>query len=195
MEGFQSRILPAIEGLVYPKYWLDCLNTRGAAGDIIDIFRGWRAGPLVHVLRRHTLKLLSDPQKPNLFPDGGIKLSSTSNNSWMSKIAIFQLVARDILGLNEDKKIARILRTADAAHVKWQTNGSGYWACSDQFVSGHAQGSRYYPRVITTALWLDEAASVSRRTSERLEVFVSPDLGRQNRNRRSRRAAVGGLPV
>jgi hypothetical protein len=32
--------------------------------------------------------------------------------------------------------------------------GRGYWACSDQFVSGRAMASRYYPRVITAALWL-----------------------------------------
>jgi hypothetical protein len=113
----------------------------------------------------------------------------------MSKIAIFQLVARDVLGFKDDKKISRLFRNADAAHVKWQTDGSGYWACSDQFVSGHAQGSRYYPRVITTALWLDEPSSTSRRKSERLEVFVSPILGQPNRARRSRRTPVGGLPV
>jgi xylan 1,4-beta-xylosidase len=193
--GFASRILPAAEALVYPAYWVDCLKARGVAEEVTDIFRGWRAEPLVHILREHTGKLLSNPKKPNLFADGGIKLSSTSNNSWMSKIAIFQLVARDVLRLTDDKKIARIFRNADAAHVKWQTDGSGYWACSDQFVSGRAEGSRYYPRIITTALWLDEKPSTSRRNSERLEVFVSPDMGRPNRNRRPRRAAVGGLSV
>src|SRR5205085_5751220 len=84
------------------------------------------------------------------------KLSSTSNNSWMSKIAIFQEVARKVLGLYEEPGMAPLFEKADAAHVKWQTDGSGYWACSDQFVSGVAKGSRYYPRIITAALWMEE---------------------------------------
>jgi len=77
----------------------------------------------------------------------------------MSKIAIFQYVARTILRLEQaDPRIAQILRKADSAHVRWQTDGSGYWACSDQFVSGEAKGSRYYPRIITAALWLEESS-------------------------------------
>jgi xylan 1,4-beta-xylosidase len=41
--------------------------------------------------------------------------------------------------------------------VKWMTGGeSAYWACSDQFVSGVAKGSKYYPRIITTALWMED---------------------------------------
>jgi xylan 1,4-beta-xylosidase len=68
-----------------------------------------------------------------------------------------QYVARAILRLDVvDERIAGIFKTADAAHVRWQTDGTGYWACSDQFVNGHAKGSRYYPRLITTALWLNE---------------------------------------
>jgi hypothetical protein len=33
--------------------------------------------------------------------------------------------------------------------------GSAYWACSDQIVSGEGKASRYYPRIITSALWMD----------------------------------------
>ena len=47
-----------------------------------------------------------------------------------------------------------LMRNADKAHVAWQIHGGGYWACSDQFVSGVAKGSRYYPRLITAGLWL-----------------------------------------
>jgi hypothetical protein len=116
-------------------------------------------GPLIATLHRHILKLLADQQSNNIFPDGGLKLSSTSNNSWMSKIAIVQFVARSILRIQDsDPRIAGIMNKADAAHVRWQTDGSGIWACSDQFVSGEAKGSRYYPRIITAALWLDESS-------------------------------------
>ena len=137
--GYVSRILPACEGLIYPLVW--GVRERSALHD---------------ALKKHTQVLLLDPQRRNLFPDGGIKLSSTSNNSWMSKICIVMHVARRVFGLDQDEKVKQIFTTADAAHVKWQTDGSSYWACSDQIVSGKAHGSRYYPRIITSTLWLDQ---------------------------------------
>jgi hypothetical protein len=106
-------------------------------------------------LKEHTRKLLTDPQGRNTFADGGIKLSSTSNNSWMSKIAIFMHVTRKVFGLDKDPAVAEVFKKADAAHVKWQAVGSAYWACSDQIVSGEGKASRYYPRIITSALWMD----------------------------------------
>jgi len=156
--GFVSRILPAIESLVYPAYWLRCMaNWPGGAGETEGVLQSHLQGPFIEALRRHAIALLTDRKHSNLFADGGIKLSSTSDNSWMSKIALVQYVSRAILGLEAaDERIAGIFRSADAAHVRWQTDGSGYWACCDQFVNGHARGSRYYPRVITTALWLSE---------------------------------------
>src|SRR6185503_15343246 len=80
--GWRSRILPAIEGLVYPLCWrsIDSLKPYGTFATFLE------------GAKRHTLALLTDPQRRNLFPDGGLKLSSTSNNSWISKIAIFQHV-------------------------------------------------------------------------------------------------------
>jgi hypothetical protein len=159
--GYKSRILPVVEALVYPAFWLSLIGSwpSQAAGDAEEMLAAQLQGPLVQALRKHALKLLTERDTGNLFPDGGIKLSSTSNNSWMSKIAIFQYVARTILRLEEtDPRIAQILRKADSAHVRWQTDGSGYWACSDQFVNGEAKGSRYYPRIITAALWLEESS-------------------------------------
>jgi hypothetical protein len=161
--GYASRILPVAEALVYPAYWLDLIRQWPilTAGDAPEMLARHLQGDLIAALRRHTVKLLTERDSANLFADGGIKLSSTSNNSWMSKIAIFQYVARAILRLEQtDPRVAAIMRKADGAHVKWQTDGSGYWACSDQFVSGEAKGSRYYPRIITAALWLEEPHSV-----------------------------------
>jgi len=159
--GHESRILPLVEALVYPAFWLGLIGSwpSQAAGDAQEMLSAQLQGPLVRAFRQHALKLLTDRETGNLFPDGGIKLSSTSNNSWMSKIAIFQYVARRILRLEQaDPRVAQILRKADSAHVRWQTDGSGYWACSDQFVNGEAKGSRYYPRIITSALWLEESS-------------------------------------
>ncbi len=106
-------------------------------------------------LKEHTRRLLLDPQKRNVFADDGVKLSSTSNNSWMSKISIFMHVTRRVFELDKDPQVAEVFCRADAAHVKWQVEGSAYWACSDQIVSGEGKASRYYPRIITSALWMD----------------------------------------
>lgn len=120
-----------------------------------EIFGGAAERKMFDALKEHTKKLLLDPNRSNLFADGGIKLSSTSSNSWMSKIAIFMHVTRKVFHLDQDPQVAEVLRKADAAHVKWQTEGSSYWACCDQIVSGEGKASRYYPRVITSALWMD----------------------------------------
>lgn len=146
--GHRSRILPAVEGLVYPLYWREM--GQKLCGRALD-----PTGPFAEMLaalRKHTQTLLEDPQNGNRFPDGGIRLSSTSDNSWISKIAIFQHVCREYLGLEDcdDRQAA-----ADAAHVKWLTDGeSAFWAMSDQIVNGVAQGSKYYPRCVTTVLWM-----------------------------------------
>jgi hypothetical protein len=152
--GYQSRILPACEGLIYPHVW---------GLDVAACAPG-----LYAALKRHTLALLCGDERQNLFPDGGIRLSSTSSNSWMSKIAIFQHIAREVFHLEDDPELAALMARADAAHVAWQTDGSGYWACSDQFVDGQARGSRYYPRIITSALWM------SRRNAARPSVAARP---------------------
>ena len=150
--GYHSRILPAVEGCAYALYF----EKTGYAKQKLDqIFGGASERKMFDVLKVHTKKLLLDPKRSNLFADGGIKLSSTSNNSWMSKIAIFMHVTRRVFHLDQDPQVADVLRKADAAHVKWQTEGSSYWACSDQIVSGEGKASRYYPRVITSALWMD----------------------------------------
>ena len=142
--GHTSRILSACEALIYPWYW----SRFGVAFDLGVP----ETQQLVDVLRRHTTSLLADPERRNRFADGGLRLSSTSNNSWMSKIALFQQVTRHVLKLCDFKCD---LAKADAAHVRWQTDGSAYWACCDQIVNGVARGSRYYPRIITAALWRD----------------------------------------
>jgi len=149
--GYHSRILPAVEGCVYPYYFAK----QGYAGVSADEVYGTPAEKKMYeVLKEHTRKLLTDPQHRNTFDDGGIKLSSTSTNSWMSKICIFMHVTRKVFGLDKDPAVAAVFQKADAAHVIWEAVGSAYWACSDQIVSGEGKASRYYPRIITSALWM-----------------------------------------
>jgi hypothetical protein len=150
--GYGSRILPAVEGCAYPLYFV---KTGFAGIGQEEVYSSEAEKRMYGALKEHTRKLLLDPERRSVFADGGIKLSSTSNNSWMSKISIFMHVTRKVFHLDEDAKVAEVFRKADAAHVKWQTEGSSYWACCDQIVSGEGKASRYYPRIITSALWME----------------------------------------
>lgn len=139
--GWAARVIPVIEGLVYPWH-AGCREALALDGPHAE---------LLQVLRQHLQAVL----KPGvcLFPDGGWKLSSTSGNSWLSKIFLCQHVARAILGLPwQAEGLA-----ADAAHAGWLKDpANSRWAFSDQVDSGRVVGSRYYPRGVTAWLWLDE---------------------------------------
>ncbi len=135
-EGNESRIIPAIEGLAFPVVW--------GMGDVLsEEFAGLR-----DVLARHLGTVLV----PGVcrFADGGWKLSSTNDNSWLSKIYLCQFVARTVFGTGDDA-------AADAAHKAWlMAPENVYFAWSDQMVAGIAKGSKYYPRGVTSWLWLSE---------------------------------------
>ncbi|MEG6589118.1 glycoside hydrolase family 52 protein [Paenibacillus barengoltzii] len=140
-ENNDSKIIPAIEGLIYPLY-TGCEEALDPNG---------RFGAYIAALSTHLNTVL----QPGicLFEDGGWKLSSTSNNSWLSKIYLCQFIARRILGLPWDERG----QAADAAHVGWLTSEkNAYWSWSDQMMAGVICGSRYYPRGVTAILWLDE---------------------------------------
>lgn len=137
-EGNQSRIIPAIEGLAFPNYW----GLKGLLG------RGGEFAALREALLRHLRTVLV--KGVCKFPDGGWKLSSTNDNSWLSKIYLCQHVGREIFGLGADA-------AADEAHRRWLVDGeNAYFAWSDQMVAGKARGSKYYPRGVTAWLWLGE---------------------------------------
>ncbi|MFA9557075.1 glycoside hydrolase family 52 protein [Evansella sp. AB-rgal1] len=140
-EGNDSKIIPAIEGLVFPCF-TNC-------EDALD--RNGRFGEYIQVLEKHLEVVLEEGTC--LFPNGGWKISSTSNNSWLSKIYLSQFIARHILDLPWDEKGAK----ADAAHVEWLTHPTlSVWSWSDQIISGEISGSKYYPRGVTSILWLVE---------------------------------------
>lgn len=140
-EGNDSKIIPAIEGLVFP-YFTGCKEA---------LDRNGRFSAYISVLDKHLQVVL----KPGvcLFEDGGWKISSTSNNSWLSKIYLSQFIARQILGLEWDESG----EAADRAHVAWLTHPElSIWSWSDQIISGEITGSKYYPRGVTAILWLEE---------------------------------------
>jgi hypothetical protein len=140
----QSRIIPAIEGFVYPLF----LGLKEAYD------RRGRFGELMKKLSRHLSAIL----RPGVCLDaesGGWKMSSTSHNTWFSKIAIAQHVVRKLF----PEAMSPEARAADRVHAQWQRQpGCGANAMCDQIHSttGVACGSRYYPRGVTTLLWLRE---------------------------------------
>lgn len=133
-----ALVIPAIEGLAFPAMlgkW-DCLSEDGPYGS------------LVRALRTHFERVMASGACR--FADGGWRLSSTSANSWLSKIYLCQYVAERVFGCEPD-------RAADFAHLGWLLReGNRYYAWSDQMLNGIAVGSRYYPRGVTAALWLED---------------------------------------
>ncbi|MBS1705941.1 MAG: beta-xylosidase [Armatimonadetes bacterium] len=135
-EGVEARIIPAIEGLIFPY----------VAGRTDLLEANGKYGALISVLRHHFEKCLDSGVCR--FADGGWKLSSTSKNSWLSKIYLCQAVAEQVLGYDPDC-------SADSAHWNWLMDEDNViFAWSDQMLAGKAHGSRYYPRGVTAALWL-----------------------------------------
>lgn len=134
-EGNESRIIPAIEGFVFPLIW--------------GIETAHDYAPMHASVGRHLRTVLV--RGVCLFPDGAWKLSSTNNNSWLSKIYLCQFVAEKVFGMQPAE-------AAHAAHHRWLVDPrNAYYAWSDQMVNGVASGSRYYPRGVTAWLWLDRA--------------------------------------
>ncbi|MEN9403213.1 MAG: Beta-xylosidase precursor [Verrucomicrobiota bacterium] len=143
-QGNRSRILPAVEGFVYPLF----LGYRDATR------RDGRFAALFAQLGRH----ISQALQPGVCLDartGGWKMSSTSTNTWFSKIALAQHVVRRLF----PEAMTPAARAGDQVHADWQrTPGCGKDAMCDQIRSdsGEACGSRYYPRGVTACLWLLE---------------------------------------
>ena len=134
-ENAAARIIPAIEGLVYPLMAgrPELLEPDGPFGD------------LRRSLEQHFDRVMESDSCH--FTDGGWRLSSTSRNSWMSKIFLCQFVAERVFGRAPDG-------IADSAHLKWlMDEENAYYAFCDQMFEGKAVGSRYYPRGVTSVLW------------------------------------------
>jgi hypothetical protein len=139
----RSKIIPAIEGLAYPRF---CGAEEALAED-------GPYGVLVRALKRHLGAVLV-PGACLDAESGGWKLSSTSRNTWLSKIFLNQYIAEEILGVRGEAT------ERDAVHARWQRVGSAQWGATDQVdsSSGKDLGSRLYPRLVTSILWLHPPA-------------------------------------
>lgn len=140
-ENCDARIIPAIEGLAFPHVlgMKDALKSNG------------EYGALIKALTTHLKTVLK--KGVCLYPENGWKLSSSVDNTWLSKIYLCQFVARKVLGV----RTPATGELADKAHMQWLLKEENlYWAWSDQIRGGLAKGSRYYPRGVTSILWLGE---------------------------------------
>ena len=175
-EETDARIISAIEGLVMPYYM----------GLTEAISPDGRFGELVRAMAKHLRAVLVPGVC--LFPDGGWKLSSTSDNSWLSKIYLAQFVAREILGIDSGDVTAN----ADKAHVDWLLHAEySYFAWSDQMVAGRAMASRYYPRGVTAILWMDEGGHDAK-PEAKARTFAFRSRGNGTLDRSSHKAPRGG---
>lgn len=135
--GNKSRIIPAVEGLAFLIF----------LGLEDSIHRIESEHGFLTKLRRHVEQSLQSGTC--LTKDGGWKLSSTSDNTWMSKIFLSQYVVKKLWPELVDE-------AADAAHQAWQLSETTrkYTFCDQiRCTDGFPLGSRNYPRGVTAWLW------------------------------------------
>ncbi len=141
--GEAIPIIPVVEGLVYPYFAgrQDAVSPHGLYGDYIK------------ALNRHLTTVLSTQYC--IFPNGGWNLDSQSlnQNTWLSKIFLNEFVGRQVLG----QSIRPVTNAADAQSVVWLTQTAGaLTAFGDQVINQVPGGSLYYPRGVTSIVWLQE---------------------------------------
>lgn len=136
--GNKSVTLSVVEGLIYAwKIDKTLVSLNGPYAK------------LTNALKRHCEAVLLSGAC--LFEDSGWRLSSTSDNSWISKIILCQFIIEEILGIKTD-------HNADKVHMGWLLNPqNSYYAWCDQMAKGLVCGSRYYPRGVTSVLWVENA--------------------------------------
>ncbi len=137
-KGCKTVSISTIEGLIFPWF----------IGDFQTVSFSGPYAALLNVLKVHVENILNPAEC--LFGNGGWKLSSTSDNTWLSKIYLCQFIAEHILGV-------RLGNREDSAHVSWLLDeNNSFYAWSDQIRDGVVSGSRYYPRGVTSWLWLED---------------------------------------
>lgn len=138
---FDARVIPAIEGLAYPYVMglRDAVSPTGPCGELIKF------------MRIHMDSIL----KPGICIDemsGCWKMSSTTVNTWESKIYLGQFVTEQVLGLKDDRTHGKV----DGVHYALQVLGN-YTDCLDrpdqQRYRRLSQRQPPLPAGVTAHLW------------------------------------------
>ncbi len=138
-EDNNTMIIPAVEGFAYP--WIigkwDWLQSKPALKALADAMT-------------HHLETVVN-SGVCLFPDGGWRLSASSNNSWISKIFLCQFIAERVLGAKLE------MAGADSAHAHWWQVGCATNPGIDQIFDGtQSERGFHYPRCVTSTLFMPE---------------------------------------
>lgn len=135
----QSYIIPAVEGLIYPFFCgaPDAVKPDGPYGSLIRVLKAYLCAALV-------------PGRCIDTASGAWKISSTSRNTWLSKVFLNQFVAESLLAVKDNGVMD------DHVYAQWLRTGSADYSATDQVDAscGEALGSRFYPRLVTSVLWL-----------------------------------------
>jgi hypothetical protein len=138
---WDARVIPAVEGLVYP-YCMGMKNAVSPDGPY---------GEFIKLMRTHMDSIL----RPGICMDpvtGAWKMSSSTTNTWESKIYLAQFITEKVLGLSDSRTHGEV----DGVHYAIQVLGNPVTAWTDQIQSniGFTRGgSRHYPRGVTAYLW------------------------------------------
>ncbi|WP_457329932.1 glycoside hydrolase family 52 protein [Rhizobacter sp. P5_C2] len=135
-------ILPVIEALAYP-WFAGCRDALAPDGEYAPYLAALKRHVGEHVLREDTC----------LFADGGWRITSRSDNTFPAKSYVCQFVAREILQMDLGAAGTR----ADDAHATWQLHPELSVHCwSEQVKNGLVFAAKYYPRGVSSQIWLTE---------------------------------------
>lgn len=137
-DGRGSRIITVIEPLAVPLF-LGLKDRLTSYGRVMEL------------LRKHVLSCL-EPGECLDAATGGLRLSSTSTNTWVSKSILCEFVLQELFGIDVQRDYPSILR--ELTH--WATISAATTTISDQIQSDTRTvvGASYYPRAITASLWV-----------------------------------------
>lgn len=131
-----SRVLAAVEPLAV-------LDMLGLAGEEI--------APVRELLLRHIRNCMQPGQCLNE-TTGGVRLSSKSNNTWVSKIVLCFAVMESVFGIDLEKEYPTAMR--ELRH--WCQITAKDDTISDQVLTTERKvlGGCYYPRIASSAVWI-----------------------------------------
>ena len=140
--GSDGVLTTVIEGLAYAWF-----------GGVREAFEP--AGPFsayLEVLKKH---FVDHALKPDtcIAQDGSWRITSSNANTFPAKIYVCQFVARKVLGLD----VAEASRAQDLANYAAITHPEhSVWCWSEQIKDGIVHAAKYYPRGVTSNIWLYE---------------------------------------
>ncbi|HEX3048935.1 MAG TPA: hypothetical protein VHY08_29580, partial [Bacillota bacterium] len=83
---------------------------------------------------------------------GGLRLSSTSNNTWVSKVVLCEYVLRELFQIDLKSEYPGVFQEL----IRWARQSAAETTISDQIHSDTRRvvGASYYPRPITASIWV-----------------------------------------